>query len=169
MKVIVNDANILIDLVELELLKQFFALDFEFLTTALILDELADEQQRVLYEFIEHELLLVKEFSSSQIIEINTIQKSKPSLSQQDCSAFYQAQTENGILVTSDNTLRKFALENALEVHGHLWVFDKMVEHGSISGSFAINKLEELCNTINQKLGLPEDECQKRINHWKTI
>ncbi len=122
-----------------------------------------------MYKFVDNELLLVKELLPNQLLEINTIQKSKPSLSQQDCSAFYQAQTENGILVTSDNSLRKFARENEVEVHGHLWIFDKMVEHRSISGALAINKLEDLCNTINQKLGFPEDECQKRINYWKTL
>ncbi len=38
MKVIVNDANILIDLVELELLDQFFKLEFTFVTTALVFE-----------------------------------------------------------------------------------------------------------------------------------
>jgi hypothetical protein len=43
MRIIVNDANILIDLVELQLLPQFFALEFEFYTTTLILEELLEE------------------------------------------------------------------------------------------------------------------------------
>jgi len=44
---------------------------------------------------------------------------SKPNLIEQDCSAFYQAQKENAALITSDNTLRKYAQSNSLEVHGH--------------------------------------------------
>ena len=39
MRIVVNDANILIDLVELELLPHFFDLEFEFQTTDLIIDE----------------------------------------------------------------------------------------------------------------------------------
>lgn len=45
MIVVVNDANILIDLVKLQLLPNFFGLEFEFYTTDLVLDELYDEQQ----------------------------------------------------------------------------------------------------------------------------
>jgi len=42
--IIVNDANILIDLVELKILPYFFKLEFEFRTTELIMDELLEEQ-----------------------------------------------------------------------------------------------------------------------------
>jgi hypothetical protein len=40
MRVVVNDANILIDLVELDLLPAFFALGFEMATSAVVFDEL---------------------------------------------------------------------------------------------------------------------------------
>ena len=55
MKVIVNDANILIDLVELELLPHFFDLEFEFLTTELVLNELFEEQHSALLPYIDKE------------------------------------------------------------------------------------------------------------------
>jgi predicted nucleic acid-binding protein len=167
MKIIVNDANILIDLIELRLLPNFFALEFEFLTTSLVFEELLEDQQFELNEFIEIGVLLVHEMTQEQLAEINEIQKNKPSLSPQDCSAFYQAKIEEGILVTSDNTLRKFAKSNEMDVHGHLWVFDRMYEAETISGAIAIEKLNELCNTINQNLGLPINECNRRIESWK--
>ena len=44
MTIVVNDANILIDLVKLQILNQFFGLDFQFLTTDLVLEELHDHQ-----------------------------------------------------------------------------------------------------------------------------
>ena len=104
--------------------------------------------------------------TNEQLSEINNIQKTKPTLSPQDCSAFYQAQIEDGILITSDNTLKKFAKAQNQEVHGHLWVFDKMFDAETISGELAIAKLNELCQVVNRNLGLPEDECQKRIQQW---
>jgi hypothetical protein len=166
MKIIVNDANILIDLVELQLLPHFFELTFDFYTTSLVFEELEEDQQEALEPFIGSGSLLVHEMSNEQLSEINDIQKTKPSLSPQDCSAFYQAQIEEGILITSDNTLRKFAQANEQEVHGHLWVFDRMFEAETITGELATEKLNELCTQVNQKLGLPENECQNRYNQW---
>ena len=167
MKIIVNDANILIDLIELGLLPNFFDLDFEFLTTSLVFEELLEDQKCELNKYIERGVLFVHEMTELQLAEINAIQKTKPSLSPQDCSAFYQAQIEEGILVTSDNTLRKFAKSNEMVVHGHLWVFDRMFEAETITGAVAIDKLNELCYNVNQNLGLPINECNKRIESWK--
>jgi len=69
-------------------------------------------------------------------------------------------------LVSSDNTLRKYAKSKRIDVHGHLWVFDQMYESGTITGQFAINKLDELRNKVNINLGLPNTECENRIKLW---
>lgn len=157
----------MIDLVELQLLPNFFALEFEFYTTSLVFEELEEDQQFSLKGYVDAGNLPVRELTHEQLAEINNIQKIKPALSPQDCSAFYQAQIEGGILITSDNTLRNFAKAQNQEVHGHLWVFERMFEAKTISGELAINKLNELCQAINRNLGLPQDECQKRILQWQ--
>lgn len=169
MKVVVNDANILIDLVELGLLPHFFALEFEFLTTNLVLGELFDDQLSDLSPYIDNGTLTVQEVTEADLVEIYRIQATKPSLSDQDCSAYYQAVKNEATLITSDNTLRKFAHDNDLEVHGHLWVFDCMVEAETITGLRASQKLTELCEVINPKLGLPQSECTKRIKRWSKL
>lgn len=166
MKIIINDANILIDLIELEILPNFFGLPFKIKTTSLVLDELFDDQRIALDKFIEVGTLTLVELTDEDLMAITALQKGKPTLSTQDCSAFYQARKENGTLITSDNTLRKFAKANHLDVHGHLWVFDQMVKHGSIDGNQATIKLQDLCNRVNRKLGLPKSECQKRYDFW---
>lgn len=166
MKIIVNDANILIDLVELKMLPYFFKLEFEFRTTQLILDELFDEQQEALIPYIETEKLILDTFSVNDLVEIMSLQHAKPKLSEQDCSAFFQAKKTGAVLITSDNLLRKFAHAQNIEVHGHLWVFDKLFVNNIISGERATEKLNLLCNQINPKLGLPKNECQKRIKLW---
>jgi predicted nucleic acid-binding protein len=166
MKIIVNDANILIDLVELKILPYFFKLDVEFRTTTLILDELFQEQQQELLPYIETGKLILEDISETDMEEIIAIQSLKPSLSEQDCSAFFLARKEKAALITSDNTLRKFAKSQRLEVHGHFWILDKLFDSGFFSGVRATEKLNELCNKINPRLGLPEQECQKRISKW---
>lgn len=166
MRIIVNDANILIDLVDLKILPWFFQLEFEFHTTAIILDELFEEQKEALFPYIETGSLIVDDITDDDLIEILMIRATKPNLSEQDCSAFYQAQKHTAALIPSDNTLRKFAQTNNIEVHGHLWVFDNLVNNEILTGITAIKKLEELCNVVNPKLGLPKNECQKRIKLW---
>lgn len=68
MKIIVNDANILIDLVDLRILPYFFQLEFEFHTTALILDELFDEQREELIPYIETGKLILHLQSTDESI-----------------------------------------------------------------------------------------------------
>lgn len=46
MKVVINDANILIDIVKLELLLQFSKLNFEMYTTDFVVEELNLEQKK---------------------------------------------------------------------------------------------------------------------------
>ncbi|MFP4365576.1 MAG: hypothetical protein ACLFQA_00645 [Bacteroidales bacterium] len=91
MKIIVNDANILIDLVDLRILPYFFQLEFEFHTTAIILDELFEEQIEALFPYIKTGNLIVDYISDEDLTEILKIRATKPNLSEQDCSAFYQA------------------------------------------------------------------------------
>ncbi|HKJ46663.1 MAG TPA: hypothetical protein VJ991_12610 [Balneolales bacterium] len=167
MKVVVNDANILIDLVELQLLSPFFRLNMEFHTTSLILDELFQNQQAALDPYISNGQLIIHEESVEDLTAIVELQQRKPTLSEQDCSAFYQASNLNATLLTSDNSLRKLASQKMLMVHGHLWIFDQMVENKTISKTVASDKLHELIDEVNPHLGLPKKECQERFKRWK--
>ncbi len=97
-----------------------------------------------------------------------SIQAQKPQLSDKDCSALHCTQKLQASLITSDNPLRKYAKEIKVDVHGHLWVFDALLEHKCITTEIAISKLNEL-NIINSKLKLPEKECKARIEKWKQI
>ena len=169
MIVIVNDANILIDIIKLQLLDAFFNLNWHIHSTNLILEnEFYDEQKLQLQPFIDNGKLIIQELDVEDIISIMNIQSQKPQLSDKDCSAFHCAQKLNASLITSDNTLRKFAEQKKVEVHGHLWVFDALVEHKCITPMKAIAKLNEL-NSTNIKLNLPKKECEVRIEIWKLL
>ena len=111
--------------------------------------------------------LTLDDFSEDDIMEIAAIQAGKPNLSEQDCSAFLQAKKDNATLLTSDNSLRRFAKQRNIEVYGHLWIFDNFYEQKIISGTRAIELLNCLCTDVNPKLGLPGKECLKRIKIWK--
>lgn len=166
MRIIVNDANILIDLVELGLLHQFFSLPFEFQTTGSIFDELYQHQQEELSHFIRQDRLTVVEFTEEELTAISELNLKRPALSTQDCSAFFQARKTGGILVTGDNALKKYARANHLEAYGHLWVLDRLVDEKILPGIDASALLKTLTENINPRLGLPESECQRRHGTW---
>ena len=168
MKIIVNDANILIDLIKLGLLPHFFGLEFQFHVTVMVLSELITSQAEALAPYIDKGTLQVYEITSEDLGTIIKLTNQYPRLSNKDCSALHHATKLNALLITSDNQLRTTAQSVKLEVHGHLWVFDRMVAADTITGTRACEKLSELCETINPKLGLPKAECAKRIKLWRT-
>ncbi len=167
MRVVVNDANILIDLIKLKMLPQFFSMGCSFYTSDLILEELHQEQQQELQLYIDNRNLVVMTFDTDELILIGELQSEKPQLSVQDCSAIFCALKVNGELLTSDNTLRKFAASRKMLVRGHLWVFDQLVEQRIITGSHAVAKLKILTEEINPRLGLPVSECETRLEAWR--
>jgi predicted nucleic acid-binding protein len=169
MIIVVNDANILIDIIKLQLVEAFFNIAWEFHSTNLIIEnELYDEQKEQLQPYIESEKLIIQDLDVEDMLSIKSIQAQKPQLSDEDCSALHCAQKLKASLVTSDNTLRKFAKKQKIDVHGHLWVFDALLEHSCITPQTAIAKLDEL-KIINSKLNLPEKECKARIEKWKQL
>ena len=80
---------------------------------------------------------------------------------------FFCADDLDAVLLTSDNNLRRFAQQKNVEVHGHLWLFDQLVDCGCIQARQAASKLDEL-DIINPRLKLPIDECDKRKRKWIT-
>lgn len=124
-----------------------------------------DKQVKV-EPYLEQGILIAEEMTAIDLEAIKTIEKSKPKLSQQDCSAYHQSRSKKGTLITSDNVLRKFALATNLDVHGHLWVLDQMVEQQTLVPLTASQKLTELCDNINTQLRLPKAECDQRREVW---
>jgi hypothetical protein len=147
MIIVVNDANILIDLVKLQLVEPFFRIPWEFHSTSLILEnELYDNQKLIYLPFIENRKFIIHDLNVIDMQAVMKMQIQKPQL--------------------SDNTLRKFAKLQNIIVHGHLWLFDALLEHHCITPQIAIDKLTEL-QLINSKLSLPKKECDIRIEYWK--
>ena len=169
MILVVNDANILIDLVKLHLLPHFFALQLKSYTTDLILNELHDSQIQELQLYIQNGSLTIIQLTENELLDIASLQAERKQLSEQDCSAIVCARKVNGCLLTSDKILRNFAVRKSLDVFGHLWVFDKMIIERTITPQYAIDKLSELREVINPRLNLPKLECENRIQMWTEI
>ena len=70
-KIVVNDTNVFIDLLDVELLDFFFSLPWEIHTTDTVMLELTNEGQNdAVKQFIDNERLHVIAFESRQVKEI---------------------------------------------------------------------------------------------------
>lgn len=167
MTLLIHDANVLIDLISIDLLDLALGLPFGMATTDLVRREIEDpEQARALASCIEKDKIRV---ITSTMKDMNTIiayAGEYTRLSLADCSVLYHATELNGIVISGDEKLRKEAKAHQIEVHGTPWVLSQLVRITDISPSIAIEKLERLM-IINSRL--PHKECQELLETWRQL
>ncbi len=162
MKLIVSDANILIFLSRLDLVDSFFAMDFEIHTTDYIINEYnrginKEINLKSLKKYIRSNKLNVHEYDYETI---EKIYEQKSSLSPPDCSVYLLLLEIKAILLTGDKQLKQFSEKSGLEVHGFLWLIDKMYCDGIIDKIEYQEKLIEL-KSLSKRL--PVEEIDRRL------
>ncbi len=93
---LVNDANILIDLLKINLLDFFFRLEFDFQVTDMVFAEIREENVAELERCIELNLLTMQGFAFEDLLQIQLIEGNNPVLSIADCSCLYLAEKLSG-------------------------------------------------------------------------
>lgn len=167
-KIVVNDTNIFIDLIDVNLLDSFFRLPWEVHTTDTVMYELLKEGQRDAVQlFADNNLLIIATFEPQQLMEIISMHdglQNKTNVSFTDCSVWYYAKNNQYTLLTGDRKLRSAASHSGVEVHGILYVFDSLIEYKIISAKDAAEKLR-LLRLSNPRL--PKEEVEKRLKIWR--
>ena len=164
MRVVINDANILIDLVKIDLMNQFVQLDMELKTTDFVFEELNEEQKNIITLYINvGEIEIITTEKVEDFAGISSILDHASGLSFEDCSVWYYANKFKGILLSGDGRLRKLAIANGIEVRGILFVLDQLLLKDWITFELAIEKIE-LLYKINSRL--PISSKNERISHW---
>lgn len=166
MTIAVHDASILIDLITIDLIGQVFALGYRMVTTDFILEELVSAQRSVLLPFIADGRLTIDRGDAMVVAEIADLAGRYTPLSFADCSVLLCAQRYAAILLTGDKKLRTTAIASHLEVHGILWVLDKLVDGNIVTPQLAARRLEQLMD-VNSRL--PAEECRRRVHDWKQM
>lgn len=160
--IVIKDACILFDLIQLDLMDAFFELKLEVFTTQAVVEEVTDtNQSKIVQKHIELENILIDSFGNDDFI-FSLAMKNR-GLSLVDCSVIDLAIRKRGILLSSDQSLRKVSESKKVEVHGILWIIYNLVIESVISKEIGINKLIEY-KKINQRA--PGREINKMI---KTI
>lgn len=160
MKLHINDANILMDIVKLGLVDAFLALGFELYTTDFVFAEMEPEQQ----EALQSEVLIKLEADQADIEAIFHKKEEHAGLSFEDCSTWHFAEKMDGVLVTGDGSLRKKASASGVEVRGMIYIIEQIKEQGLLPVATCVEKLR-LLKELNDRL--PMNEIDNRIQVWE--
>lgn len=167
MKLTVTDACIFIDLIELRLSSEFFDLPIEIHTSLDVFNELYSEQKEFLKAYRSLGKLFIHNLSSQEKAQMRE-EKFPKSLSENDKTVIFLADKLNATIISSDKAVRNYARSKAIEYHGMLWVFDKLIEFKLISPPEAIAKINKLFskNIVYQNNIELAFEKRKRILLW---
>lgn len=162
MRVVVQDANVIFDLIDCDIFELFFQLDFEVVTTSLVLREISDaEQLRACQGAVDADGLEVIEISTIEYLRLQALDL--PGLKVADRSVLRIAEDRKAFLLTGDGRLRKTAKSINVTVCGTLWVFDQLIASELLTYAEARAKLTHL-REINPRL--PQAEIEKRLLAW---
>ena len=165
MRLLIHDANVLMDLLGIGLLERALDLPYDMETTDLVHLEFKNPRQtEVLEKCIASGKLVVIATTAPQVSEIVRRMEACRALSLADCSVLYHAEARGGAVLTGDGRMRKEAASMNLEVHGTLWVLERMVEIGTLSRKEAAAFLEALMN-VNSRL--PGTDCARLLEAWR--
>jgi putative PIN family toxin of toxin-antitoxin system len=166
MRVVVQDASVLIDLGAAELLDAWFSLEIETLTTSLVWREVNRRTPKAkLRQFARDDRIHVVAVGAEALSEVVRLKMDLPrQLTLNDASVLHLAVARKAVLLTGDQTLRKCAESRAVPVHGLLWLLDHMVAEEALSPGTAARKLELLCR-LNPRL--PKGECEALLAAWR--
>jgi len=160
-----TDTNIFFDIISIGALPEFFSLDYEICTTIFVIHEIRQsDQQEAIEFFIRAKELTLIEFDSDEIGEIENFKTSKNFKGITDKSVLWKSLNLNCPLLTGDRKLRAEAENQGVEVHGTIWVIERLVEKNLIEIAKGIHLLETL-KQVNSSL--PFDEIDKLIRKYR--
>lgn len=164
-KLIITDTNVFFDIMSIEILPDFFGLDFEICTTDLVINEIIRiDQAEQVQTFIRSKKLIVYKFTPQEVEEVINLKTKRNLRRITDKSVLWKALQLKCRLLTGDKNLKNEAEEQGLQVNGSLWVIKTLVENNIVTSITAAELLEKL-KTVNESL--PKDEIEKMIKQYK--
>ena len=153
-EIVIKDACILFDLVDLNLLEDFFQLDVSAFTTPQVIGEITNETQwEEVSKFIANGKLQIDTDGKFEVIA--ALYDEHAGLSIPDSSVLELAIRKDAIIYSSDGSLRKISAKKNLTVRGVLWIVEELRNRKFLSKDIAIEKLN-LYEKINQRAPIKE-------------
>jgi predicted nucleic acid-binding protein len=167
MTIVVCDANILIDLLQVDLFKAFLKLKWEMHVPPDVVDEVQEENSDLLIQAIQSRDILLPVFTPEELFQIQDYKARYQPLSIQDCSCLLLAENLSAVLLTGEKKLKTIATtSHGIQVHGVLWIFEHLVGKQLITPHMAHADLSLLL-TLNNRL--PKAECERLLKRWRKV
>ena len=165
MIIVITDACFLIDLIDIDLFEEFLGLGYQVHITSSVFAELeGDEYVKPVSKNIEHKKMFIYNMTAADQTALEKLMgKHSSRLSEPDCSCLYLAKEMKATILTCEKLLTDVTKSLNLDVHGSLWILDRLLEASMITRRIAYSKLKDLMS-INPRL--PITECQKRLKRW---
>lgn len=164
-EIVVQDACILIDLIDLDLIDLFFQMNFSVFTTLQVVNEITlDTQKAKINIFLDNGQLQID--STGTIEDTFELFAKHPALSIADSSVLELAIRKEAIIFSSDGSLRKISVKKGLTVRGSLWIIEELFNRKIITTEIALKKLE-LYKFVNRRAPFKQIEnlITKLISH----
>ena len=162
MAVLVSDTSVIIDLERGEILETVFTLDVDFAVPDLLF-------QRELAGPLGDQLLAlglrVEELQPAELQNATILSRTDRSLSLPDTFAFALAHARQWTLLTGDAGLRRAAEAHQVDVHGTLWVLDKLEADG-VCGLDVLDTALTKTST-HPRCRLPRAEIARRLARYR--
>jgi predicted nucleic acid-binding protein len=162
MAVLVSDTSVIIDLERGEILETAFGLAVEFAVPDLLFQR---ELAGPLGERLLSLGLRVEELRPAEVQSATVLSRSDRTLSLPDTFAFALAQARQWTLLTGDAGLRRAAEAHQLEVHGALWVLDKLEADGVCGCERLASALAK--TSSHPRCRLPRAEVTRRLTRYR--
>jgi len=140
MRLLISDANILIDVEIGGLVAPMFSLDYRFSVPDVLFYEELDEQHGYLIDMG----LEVRELDDRMVARVFDLAGQYKRPGRYDLFALVLAAEENCPLLTGDKDLKAAAESEHVEVRGTLWLVEEMVRAGKISVQIARNAYQRM-------------------------
>lgn len=155
-KVVIKDACVLFDLLDLDLLAHFYQLELIVITRPEVLAEITDENQLgQIQPYIDSGNLQIDKLNLLEMAM--AIVESNPGLSLADAAVLETASRREAVILSSDKSLRNESNRRGIIVRGLLWVLEELYNKNIITKFKLIEKLQEY-PTINKRAPITEIE-----------
>lgn len=162
MTVLVSDTSVIIDLERGEILETVFTLDVAFAVPDLLF-------QRELAGPLGDQLLAlglqVEELEPAELQNATVLSRADRSLSLPDAFAFALAHSRKWTLLTGDAGLRRAAEAHQVDVHGTLWILDKLEADGVCGHDMLDGALTK--TSSHPRCRLPRAEIARRLARYR--
>ncbi len=139
-EVIIKDACILFDLLDLGLLESFYRLKLTVITTPEVIAEIIDDEQLAeIQPYIDAGHLQIDRLGVFE--NILAIIDSNPGLGLTDAAVLEAAIRRDASILSSDKSLRNESARRGLIVKGLLWVLEELYSHQILSLEVVVEKL----------------------------